>query len=82
MNVDVIFRFTEENWIYRSFVLQNGVLKYDTSYIYVQLVGIMEHIQVNAWAHISQFFFKFSSISQGVINCQEIIYDKEISEYF
>jgi len=47
-----------------------------------QLVGVMEYIQDTAWAFMSQFLSKFSSISDGVINCQVSKYDNEISEYF
>ena len=71
----------EEKKIYRTFVLQNGILIYDTSYICGILVGMMEQTEGTAWALISQFLLKLSSISHGVINCQESIYDKEISEY-
>ena len=51
------------------FVFQNALLIYATSYIYGQLVKMMDHIQGTAWALMSQFLSKFSSISHGAINC-------------
>ena len=76
------FNFTEENRIYRTFVLQNCVLVYDTWYIYCILVGMIEHIEGTAWAFILQFLLKFFPISHSAINCQERVFDNEISEYF
>jgi len=38
--------------IYRTFVLQNCVLVYDTWYIYGILVKTIENMQGNAWALI------------------------------
>jgi hypothetical protein len=77
-----IFNFTEENRIYRTFVLQNNILVYDTWYIYGILVGMIEHIQGTAWALILQFLLNVSSLSHGAINCHERVYDNVISEYF
>ena len=68
------FHFTEDNIIYRTFVLQNGILLYATPYIYGQLVEMMEHIQGTAWGLMSQFLSKLSSISDGAINCLESKY--------
>ena len=51
------------------FVFQNALLIYATSYIFGQLVGVMEHIQGTAWALMLQFLSKLSSISHGAIYC-------------
>jgi hypothetical protein len=73
-----IFKFREENriYVYRSFVLQNGILIYDNYLWYISRNDrtYTGHC-VNTYIAV---LLKFSSISYGTINCKESVFENKL----